>query len=940
MAVFRCKMCGGTLEIKDGMSVATCEYCGSKQTIPKLSSLERANMYDRANHFRRNNEYDKAMSLYESILNEDPTDAEAYWSIVLCRYGVEYVEDAQSHKRIPTVNRAQFTSIFMDEDYKAAVANADGYQREVYEQEAEKIDRIQKGILAISREEKPFDVFICYKETDKDGRRTQDSVLAAELYHELTEVGYNVFFSRITLESKLGTDYEPYIFAALNSAKVMVVIGTKPEYFNAVWVKNEWSRYLMLIKNDRKKMLIPAFRDMDPYDLPEEFSHLQAQDMSKLGFMPDLIRGIQKILGEPEKVNENNKDEAGGGNVSVQATPLLKRAYLFMEDKEWDKAYSYCERVLDAEPENAQAYVAKLLIDLRMTNEEDLEKSDTPISDNLNYKKAVRFGDEALKQRLEGYNSTIIERNEDNRKESIYTPAKELFEKTSDRDKLIKLSERFKEISGYKDSDALAQECIAKGNENLYKKAGKIMQTAAGSSDMYAAAIMYKKIAGYKDSDILAQRCDEKAEEYRKEETYLMALKKSQSNDIEVIKKAITEFSSLAGYKDSDAMIDKCEQKCEDVRKEQVYENAMSKSVMRDRYNMRTAIELYESIPGYKDADKKKVLCKRKLIFITVLKYTTGIIAGLAVILFLGNQIYTELMDPIYKVEAEKKAILEAESYSRVDFAGYSWKVENDAENGMVYLYDTSNSIVSVDNIAYKFSKYEAAMIRTNSTANMAKYKFQYMYFEEVFSPYIAFSYEQLSTPFEFKDVFVSEEKLRLNQCQLIDNEREIYDLMILRHMFQNWVYEKNLILYLDSKNIKINNYYGDTLDEAKNTIDLFGIQSRAFSLEYYDNRMNPLVSKIKWEGYADKDSKSEILEDISTYLNSQLLESYQAVSREEYIVYPVEVFNNELHKRLVVIGYKPEENVSESDSDSDVKVADFYISYMDISEYYSLIQE
>ena len=60
----------------------------------------------------------------------------------------------------------------------------------------------------------------------------------------------------------------------------MVVLGTKPEYFNAVWVKNEWSRYLALIKAGQKKILIPAYKDMDPYDLPEEFSHLQAQDMT------------------------------------------------------------------------------------------------------------------------------------------------------------------------------------------------------------------------------------------------------------------------------------------------------------------------------------------------------------------------------------------------------------------------------------------------------------------------------------------------------------------------------------------------------------------------------------------------------------------------------------------------------------------------------------
>ena len=208
------------------------------------------------------------------------------------------MEDPVTHKQIPTINRTQFTSIFADEDYKSALQYADGSQRRIYEDEAKAIDGIQKGILAISQKEEPFDVFICYKESDNSGRRTQDSVLANDLYHQLTQEGFKVFFSRITLEDKLGTAYEPYIFAALNSAKVMVVLGTKPEYFNAVWVKNEWSRYMALIRNGAKKVLIPAYRDMDPYDLPEEFSHLQAQDMAKLGFMQDLIRGIKKITAE------------------------------------------------------------------------------------------------------------------------------------------------------------------------------------------------------------------------------------------------------------------------------------------------------------------------------------------------------------------------------------------------------------------------------------------------------------------------------------------------------------------------------------------------------------------------------------------------------------------------------------------------------------------
>ena len=194
MAVFKCKICGGTLEINAGETVATCEYCGIKQTGPKLDDEKKANLFDRANHFRRNNDFDKAMGIYEQILNEDTEDAESYWSIVLCRYGIEYVEDPSSRKRVPTVNRAQFTSVFDDEDYKSAIKYADSYQKNIYEAEAAAINEIQKGILAISQKEEPFDVFICYKETDNNGRRTQDSVLATELYHELTKEGFKVFF--------------------------------------------------------------------------------------------------------------------------------------------------------------------------------------------------------------------------------------------------------------------------------------------------------------------------------------------------------------------------------------------------------------------------------------------------------------------------------------------------------------------------------------------------------------------------------------------------------------------------------------------------------------------------------------------------------------------------------------------------------------------------
>ena len=545
MAIFKCKMCGGTLEFNPGDTVAVCDSCGTKQTLPRLDDDKKANLYDRANHFRRNNEYDKAMSIYEQILAEDSTDAEAYWSLVLCRYGIEYVEDPATGKRIPTVNRAQFTSVFDDDNYKSALRCADAAQKEIYQAEAKAINEIQKGILAISQKEEPFDVFICYKETDSRGARTPDSVLANDLYHQLTQEGFKVFFSRITLEDKLGSAYEPYIFAALNSAKVMVVLGTRPEYFNAVWVKNEWSRYLALIKNGAKKMLIPAYKDMDPYDLPEEFSHLQAQDMGKLGFMQDLIRGIRKIVSsDGQKTAAKPAATAAAG--STGAAPLLERAFLFLEDNKWADADAYCEKVLDIDPKNAQAYLGKLMAELQVQKRGQLSDCTQPFDKNENYLKILRFGDEALNTELRGY---IDKRN----KNAIYNEACSVMKSAAAQMAFLKGAELFKSISGFRDADALAAQCLEKAEscrkDAVYTTA--ISRMTVGNTASYKQAIaIFKTIPGWRDADSQIYACQKRIEEIKAKEeaARLEALRKAEEKRIAAAKRAkrLKKFAAIA----------------------------------------------------------------------------------------------------------------------------------------------------------------------------------------------------------------------------------------------------------------------------------------------------------------------------------------------------------------------------------------------------------
>ncbi|MGC4019412.1 MAG: toll/interleukin-1 receptor domain-containing protein [Muricomes sp.] len=195
---------------------------------------------------------------------------------------------------------------------------------------------------------------MCYKETTEGGSRTKDSTFAQEIYYELTNAGYHVFFSRITLEEKLGTEYEPYIFAALNSAKVMVVVGTSAENFNAVWVKNEWSRFLSIMKNDRSRMLIPCYRDMDPYDLPDELAMLQSQDMDKIGFIQDITRGIEKVL---ESTAKKTTVEA---SPEIVLTPTLERliqnsdTYLKLEN--YSAAHEVFTRITKEYPEDYRGW--------------------------------------------------------------------------------------------------------------------------------------------------------------------------------------------------------------------------------------------------------------------------------------------------------------------------------------------------------------------------------------------------------------------------------------------------------------------------------------------------------------------------------------------------------------------------------------------------------
>ena len=451
MSVIKCKMCGGDLELIEGSSVAVCEYCGSQQTVPAADNEKKLTLFARANRLRLACEFDKAAGVYESIVADFPEEAEAYWGLVLCRYGIEYVDDPATGKKIPTCHRSSFDSVMEGSDFEQALENADAVARRVYRDEAKAIEELRRGIVEVSGKEPPYDIFICYKETAEDGQRTVDSVIAQDVYDALTEKGYRVFFSRISLEDKLGTEYEPYIFAALHSAKIMLAFGTDYEYYNAVWVKNEWSRFLQLMTKDKSKHLIPCYKGIDAYDMPKEFAKLQAQDMGKVGAMQDLLRGVDKIMGTGAvAAPAADTTAAPAPTVNPTVTSLLERAEMFLADGDWDNTDAYCEKVLDMEPKNGTAYLYKLMADLEASKKEDLENCTDSFDTSALCEKVFQYGAEEDVAFLRECNNAIRYRN-----------ATQMLERAETADECQKAAELFAKLSGYKDSDNWAQKAEA-----------------------------------------------------------------------------------------------------------------------------------------------------------------------------------------------------------------------------------------------------------------------------------------------------------------------------------------------------------------------------------------------------------------------------------------------------------------------------------------------
>ena len=135
-------------------------------------------------------------------------------------------------------------------------------------------------------------------------------------------------------------------------------------------------------------------------------------------------------------------------NLEIEA--LIKRTFMFLEEKNWTSASQYAERVLDKDPECSRAYLAKLMADLKVSKEIMLgEASTPPISNNNNFKYACKYASEEELRVLKDYEYR-----------NAYARGKSKMQIATEENHYLDAAACFALCKSYKDSNQLYDHCM------------------------------------------------------------------------------------------------------------------------------------------------------------------------------------------------------------------------------------------------------------------------------------------------------------------------------------------------------------------------------------------------------------------------------------------------------------------------------------------------
>ncbi|MCM1438946.1 MAG: toll/interleukin-1 receptor domain-containing protein [Roseburia sp.] len=454
MENFECRNCGGPLLLSDALNgVVACKYCGSKFTVPKRETSPAALHFLRmGEHELDTADFDKAYESFKKAAECDESEPEAYWGMALAEFKVRYIKDVRNNP-----NRLQpICHAFIDKDftsnknYLAAISAATSDQREEYKKKAQEIDYIRSEFFKLKQSGLHYDCFICVKVSKTEGEQenesgknwTDDAYDADAIYDLLKGEGFSPFFSEREIRGRTGVDYEAMILYALYTSETMLVVCRNEEYLQTPWVKNEYTRFKELL-NDKKKendSLTIVYYKTPIERLPIsgsgaiqgiDYANLREANFKIVKFV-EAHTPLARAKKEAEKRRREEKDEqlsreldnlkkqvATATRQVASATEtiesLSERASQEMEFGRFGNAKPLYDRILRADPRNAEAWFGLFLVDYQCQSERQLLNGLTyetagEIDGNQNYQMALKFGAESSNARISNFKYLLTER--------------------------------------------------------------------------------------------------------------------------------------------------------------------------------------------------------------------------------------------------------------------------------------------------------------------------------------------------------------------------------------------------------------------------------------------------------------------------------------------------------------------------------------------------
>ena len=156
-----CNICGANYENRNGRW--KCPACGAFK--PEELTNEEMTLLYIADQKRRLADFDEAERAYTDIIEKYPQNPYGYWGRLLSKHGIKYECDYDG-RMIPTCCAPTIESLFTDGDCLRAVDLADYETKQYFKAQAEHIERIREMWIRKASKEKPYDIFICYKDSD------------------------------------------------------------------------------------------------------------------------------------------------------------------------------------------------------------------------------------------------------------------------------------------------------------------------------------------------------------------------------------------------------------------------------------------------------------------------------------------------------------------------------------------------------------------------------------------------------------------------------------------------------------------------------------------------------------------------------------------------------------------------------------------------------